>query len=174
MEQWKPVVGLEGVYEVSNAGAVRRIKPAPHTRPGLVLKPSLVKGYHRFCLWNNAVARHIFGHRLVVDAFIQPLPDGMVINHINGIKNDNRVENLEITTISGNTLHGFRTLGRPPQINPQKGSKNGRAKINEADIPLIFELRASGMSQQKIADRFGIDQTSISRILLRKNWTEAT
>lgn len=170
MLEWKPVPGFEACYEVSDNGDVRRIS----TRSGLPTckpcKPTWSRGYARFVLCKNGKTHTISAHKLVWMAFSGPIPLGMQINHINGKKADNSISNLEICTQSENTLHAFRVLGVRPNINPNPGSKNGRAKLKDADIPEIKRLHASGLSQQKIADRFGVAQTSISRITSGRGW----
>ena len=109
-------------------------------------------------------------HRVVWQSFNGPIEAGLQINHKNGIKHDNRLENLETCNASENQLHALNVLGHtPPPLPVTKGEKNGRAKIKQSDIPVIFSLRASGLSQQRIAERFGVCQTSISRILIGKS-----
>lgn len=91
-------------YEVSNLGNVRNIKT------GRVLRPSMNKGGYQYvglCL-NRKSKIHLI-HRLVATAFIPNLNDKRTVNHINGIKTDNRVENLEWTTDSENMKHAYKT-----------------------------------------------------------------
>lgn len=170
-EEWKPAYGFDGFYEISNRGQLRRVKPGPRTRPGLLNKPSTDKdGYQKYVLSCDNVRSYRFAHRLAFESFFGAIPEGQQIYHKNGDKRDNRLENLEAVTPSQNTLHGFRVLGRKPVLNPHQGSTNGRAKLSEAQAREVFKLRSLGWSQQRIADRFDVDQTSISRILLGKGW----
>lgn len=169
---WKQVVGFEGIYSVSIDGQIRRDKPAPHTRPGLILKRRYDKdGYVRHTLKNGVIIKNMLLHRIIYEAFVDKIPHGMQINHKNGIKDDNRLENLEVVTPSENTAHGFRVLGRKPQLNPNPGTRNGRAKLTDDQVREIRQLYSEGgISQQKIADQFGINQTIVSGIVLRKYW----
>jgi hypothetical protein len=128
------------------------------------------RGYLGVPVCANGKTATLSAHRMVWEAFNGPIPPGMQINHKNGIKHDNRLSNLEVVTPSENTRHTFTHLGRKGVKNPHPGERNGRAKLRDADIPKIFEARAQGLSQQKIGDMFGIDQTSVSRILLRKSF----
>lgn len=169
-EVWKPAVGFEGHYEVSNLGKCRSAKATCGTRIGLVLKPGLSRGYCRFVLVDHDLRRNVQAHRLVFESFVGPIPTGMQINHKNGVKNDNRLENLEIVSASENKLHAIYVLGRKTYAIPSQGELNGRAKLTEAELPEIFRLRALGWSQQRIADKFGINQTNISRILRGISW----
>lgn len=171
-ETWKPVVGYEAHYEVSSDGRGRRISPAQNTFPGRLLKPHTVRhGYKRFAFAVDNTVKHCSVPRVVWEAFVGPIAPGLQINHKNGVKDDNRLSNLEVVTPSENTLHGFRVLGRRPVSNPRPGSMHGGAKLTEANIFEIVALRQSGLSQQKIANRFGITQAWVSRILLGKSWT---
>lgn len=103
MEQWKDVVGYEGLYEVSNLGNVR------NKQTGKVLKPKLGKrwGYYMVNLYKDNKISTKTIHRLVALAWI-PRVDGDKdqINHINEIKTDNRVENLEWCTVEYNNAYG--------------------------------------------------------------------
>lgn len=168
MENWKPVASLDNKYEVSDLGNVRRAVGGQATQAGRPLVLSNSRGYARFAPSVNGkqVMRSV--HRLVVETFIGD-PRGMQINHKNGIKHDNRLENLEVCTAAENNAHKFAVLGhkhqRPPVL---KGQENGRAKLNDACVRAIVKLSAEGWTQQRIADLFGVAQTGISRILLGK------
>jgi hypothetical protein len=106
VEVWRPVVGYEGVYEVSDRGNVRRIKPGIATRPGKVLKPfPHSEGYLRVSLSVNCKAVNKYIHVLVAEAFYGPCPEGMEVNHKNTEKTDNQLSNLEFMTHGENTLH---------------------------------------------------------------------
>jgi hypothetical protein len=170
MQEWMPIPGFEDCYQVSDKGDVRRISTRSGKPTCKPCKPTWSRGYSRFVLCKNGRTQTISGHKLVWISFRGPIPLGMQINHKNGRKADNSISNLELCTQSENTLHAFRVLGVAPNINPSPGSRNGRAKLKETDIPEIKNLYASGLSQQKIADRFGVDQTSISRIVIGKGW----
>ena len=128
-EIWKPISGYEGIYEVSNLGRVRscdRIvtysNGAKHKYKGKVLKSrNNTHGYPYVTLCNNRGHKTAVIHRLVAAAFI-PNPDNKpTVNHINEIKTDNRVENLEWMTVKENINHGThnerlaKTQGKPIQ-----------------------------------------------------------
>ena len=143
--------------------------------PKGVLKPNLnSRGYCNVSLVNRPhgvrkVKSHSI-HRLVAAAFMERPSECAEVNHKNGNKADNSLANLELATPSENTRHAFTHLGRKPVKNPSPGQRNGRAKLSEADIPAIFAARALGLSQQKIAEKFGVSQVSISRVLLGKSF----
>lgn len=167
-EVWKPVASLDNLYEVSSLGNVRRAVGGQATQAGRPISLMNSKGYARFApsVHGKQVMRSV--HRLVVEAFIGD-PRGMQINHKNGIKHDNRVENLEVCTAAENTRHKFEVLGHKYNTPPvRKGQENGRAKLNDACARAIRALSLEGWSQQRIADLFGVHQTNISRVLLDK------
>lgn len=169
-KHWRPVLGFEEFYEVSECGAVRRIKTQGGRPSFRELKPGFRRDYFNFTLSVGNTQRTFAAHRMVWEAANGPLPAGTQINHKNGDKRDNRLVNLEPCTASENMKHAYNVLGRDVR-RPQIGSKNGRSKLTEEDVSLVFAMRREGFSQQKIADRFGVDQTSISNLLLRKTWT---
>ena len=102
MEIWKTIIEYPN-YEVSSEGRVR------NTKTGRVLRPCTNKdGYQRVGLRLNGGQNRILIHRLVAHSFIPNLENKPQVNHINGIKTDNRVENLEWSTNSENQKHAYK------------------------------------------------------------------
>ena len=99
-EVWRPVIGHEGKYEVSNIGRVRSVDHMVYAgegrqrlAKGRILKPgSLRRQGHQYVNLGKGNSRYV--HQLVLEAFVGTMPDGAVTRHLNGIPTDNRVENL--------------------------------------------------------------------------------
>ena len=120
-EVWKSIEGYEGKYEISSLGRVKSLTDKNGKKRELILKPRVSKnGYLYLNLWESSKGRAKKIHRLVAEAFL-PNPENLpVVNHLNCVKTDNRVENLEWTTHSGNALHASQN-GR---LRDQTGEKN--------------------------------------------------
>ncbi|GJJ22261.1 NUMOD4 motif-containing HNH endonuclease [Mycolicibacterium mageritense] len=114
-EEWRPVAGFEGVYEVSNLGRVKSLPRMTPTRWGtprfhaggiLKAKTSPTTGYVCVTLVdaNRGLKRYANIHRLVLDAFVGPCPDGMEACHNDGDRANARLDNLRWDTRSANTL----------------------------------------------------------------------
>lgn len=117
MIEWKPVVGFEGFYEVSLFGVVRSLSRSVDrhwatgaTWVGTALEPRLhSQGYHRVQLSKLGVSVDRYIHRLVAEAFL-PNPDRLpYVNHINGVKTDNSIGNLEWVTPTRNSQHSYES-----------------------------------------------------------------
>lgn len=100
-EIWKPVVGYEGLYEVSSYGRVRRVNKD-------LLKLQNVKGYNQVCLYKNGISTGLRVHRLVAQAFL-PNPDNLPqVNHKDEDKTNNNVDNLEWCDNKYNNNYGTK------------------------------------------------------------------
>jgi hypothetical protein len=116
-EVWKDVVGYDGLYEVSNMGRVRSVDRYVNSggknnecrlslKKGKILKASPTKrGYTRVSLSNKSKTNQVMIHRIVAMAFLEKINGKTNVNHINGIKEDNRVCNLEFVNQRENVLH---------------------------------------------------------------------
>ena len=114
MERWSTIENYPN-YEVSDLGSVR------NKRSGRILKGELVKGYPRVVLCNKNVCRPMSIHRLVLKTFTDNKRDDLQVNHIDGDKTNNSLDNLEWVTGSENILHAYKTgLKHPPRPNPMK------------------------------------------------------
>jgi hypothetical protein len=120
-EIFKPIKGYEGLYEVSNLGNVKSLERYVNNKHNtlsfhkeLILKN--VKdnnGYYIVGLHKNGMIKNGI-HRLVAESFIPNPGNKKTVNHKNGIKTDNRVENLEWATYSENTIHSYKNLLQLP------------------------------------------------------------
>lgn len=159
----KDVVGYEGLYQIDTDGNVWSIGYGKE----LILKQALQNNrYFVVTLCKQKKHKSHTIHRLIAEAFIPNPENKPQVNHINGDKKDNRIENLEWVTASENIRHAFEN-GLKISL---KGEKTGSAKLKNSDIVEIFNLRKLGWTQQKIADKFGVCNQLISLILNKKNW----
>jgi hypothetical protein len=113
MEVWKDVVGYEGIYQVSNFGNVKRISSFRGVNKAYLNGYNLTprdngKGYLRIKLTINNKSKRVMLHKIIANAFIPNDKSYPYINHINGNKQDNRIENLEWCTQSQNCLHSVK------------------------------------------------------------------
>lgn len=176
-EIWKEITGYEGYYQVSNLGRVMgKTRNVPSYNQyelftklinGQILKQSRTSaGYYMVTLNRNK--RKIFlVHRLVAHAFLPNKDNKQTINHINGIKTDNRVENLEWATYSENRNHAYQ-IGL---INNAGGGSN-LSKLNEKQVRVIkwWKVINPKIPQLCVARFFGVSKGAIDGIWNKNNW----
>lgn len=135
---------------------------------GFFLKPIYHHtGYQIVSLLKNGKRKQYRVHTLVARTFISNPKNLPQINHKNGIKTDNRVENLEWCTGSHNMRHAFAT-GLAIAV---RGEHSSNAKLKNKDILKIRELRIKGLKLDEIAKMFNISFQHVSDIVRRKKWT---
>lgn len=114
-EEWRPVPEYIGLYEVSNFGRVRSLdRWKDNGAGGFIQKGRILKvikqkeGYIKINLYKNKIIKTCLVHRLVYEAFNGEMPEGMEVNHINEIKTDNSLWNLNLMTPKENNNYGKR------------------------------------------------------------------
>lgn len=173
MEIWKDVKGYEGFYQVSNTGRVKSLDRTIYFSDGRIRKyagqilnrnSKTSSGYKQCILKVNGISKYAYIHRLVAETFIENPKNKREVNHINGNKDDNRVENLEWVTASENDYHAVKSGLRFPSekqkaIASYYGKLNGKPVIqltrtgdtvcrygsaSEADRAMGFKLGSVG------------------------------
>jgi len=174
IEEWKDISEFEG-YEVSNFGNIRSINRTCVGRPGVtkgkLLKPFINRrGYLEVNLFENSKSTPKIIHRLVAKAFIPNLENKPQVNHIDGNKLNNRVDNLEWMSNSENQKHAY-SLGLQPT---KAGEKNGRATLTNDTVTILKELYNSGKSVKEVAKVMNISLSKIRQIIYGSSWKSNT
>lgn len=166
-EEWKPIIGYEGVYEISNLGRFksieRRCEIAHGTRlvPEKYLAPGKSSNGYLTIGLNSGRKKTYQIHKLVFVHFgNEKLIPGMNINHIDGVKTNNCIWNLEQVTPSENRKHAFR-------IGLQKkpfGENNPQSKLSNKDVELMKNMMADGKKDYDLAVKFGLSKKYINEI----------
>lgn len=171
MEIWKQIKDYPD-YEVSNLGRVKSIDRFITDTIGRkryyqskILSPIIRKGYYHVNLYNNKGIKIYRVNRIVAFVFIENINNKPFVNHIDGIKSNNRVENLEWCTCQENITHSIKN-GLSKYTS---GEKHGRSKLKYEDIPKIKELHKI-YSARKISFIFNVCAQSIHNVLNNKTW----
>ena len=177
VEVWKTIPG-HPKYEASSLGRIRS--------PRTVLATSTTNaGYLRTNLGSKAQG---LVHRFVASAFLGPCPRGYCVAHKNGVKTDNRIENLKYATRSENALHCrfegtdpcplLKVVGGKPvyMMDPAnrrfsaRGERHGMATASESMVLLVHQLAASGLLTSEIAKQLQRKYKWVSNILAGRRW----
>jgi len=171
MEIWKDIKGYESLYQVSNYGRVKRLgKTVERSYHGniqykeKILKIKTTNTYHQIGLTKNKTRKHYLLHRIVCIAFIPNPNNKPEVNHINGLKNDNRVENLEWVNASENIKHAFKS-----GLKSQKGQKNNASKLNNKQVYDIKYIKKN-FDQRDLAKEYNVSVSLINYIINNKIW----
>jgi hypothetical protein len=181
IETWKAVVGYEGEYEVSNRGRVRsltrRANRSGSRRTGpysvvirgkmLALNTLQGNGYLYVDLMGKGCGGRALVHRVVLEAFVGPCPEGMECRHLDGDRRNNRLDNL----CWGTRAENWDDKRRHGTLNILRGEQSPQHKLKASDVARIRERHAAGERQAALGREYGIHQVTVSEIVTRKIWS---
>lgn len=163
--KWRPVVGYESVYEVSNKGDIVRVQT------GHRLKPSIAKnGYYVVALWDKNKGKSHYIHRMIAEAFI-PNPKGFkTVNHKDGNKLNNDISNLEWCSYGRNNQHAYDTGLKTVSDNVRESAKKRAIQRNKLNQPrskpiIVSDLDGNIVGSYKSANEAS-KQLNISRSVI--------
>ena len=139
MEVWKDIKGFEGKYQISSLGNIKSLSNTKIYKDGRVFhyKEKILKsypnrvGYHHVNLFfETGKSKSVDLHRIAAETFLDNPLNKTEVNHLNGIKSDNRINNLEWVTSSQNKIHGFR-IGLYKRENQGPKKRNGNKLLSK-------------------------------------------
>jgi len=169
MEIWKDVAGYENLYMVSNLGNVKSLKRIVKrsVKGELLINEKLLKqankdGYRQVNLSNNGIKKNCKVHRLVAIAFIENIENKPIINHIDGVRHNNKVENLEWCTQSENLKHAYKIGNKTPN-DAKRYNKNRSFKIVDTKTNEKYKTITQA------AKKYNIKRTTLNAMLIGQN-----
>ena len=161
-EEWR--LSYRGCFEVSNRGVVR------HAVTKRIYRPTTMNGYKKVSLSVGVRTnkfKMFYVHRLVAAAFLGDPPTRKhEVNHLNGIRDDNRVENLQWVTRSENNVHSYEHLGR----ERMRGERSGMSIVTEQTVREMRALRERGWMNKDIAHLYGMSISGTRSIVVGERW----
>jgi hypothetical protein len=153
-------LNINKAYKITKEGIIYNAK-------GIERKPSTdKKGYHHITLSSNGQRTTYLVHRLVAQQYISNPNNLPQVNHIDGNKQNNHMTNLEWCTNTNNINHA-NNLG----LSCYKGSKNGRAKLNNDQVKEIKLLLSQNIKNKEIAEKFNVSKSVICDIKHKRKWS---
>lgn len=163
------IPGYGGLYAASIGGSIwsHPKKAGGSFRKGRWLNGKLTHhGYKSITLCRNNQQKTYFIHRIIAMLYIDNPNNYPQVNHKNSIRTDNRIENLEWCTQSMNNQHAFDHGNKSPTI----GESCGTSKLTEKNIIEIRDMLSRKIPQSKIAIKYGVKQSTISKINTGLRW----
>jgi hypothetical protein len=167
MELWKDIAGYENRYQVSDYGRVRSLR-RKYRKEDIMLKQIIdYKGYSTVGLTMNCKTKFFKVHRLVAQSFLDNPLCKPQINHINCIKDDNSLENIEWCTNGENQLHAYKNKRK----FGMSGEDNPNSKLKKNDVIEIRRLyRDKEKTQVQIAKEYKLNYNTVNYIINYRLW----
>ncbi len=178
-EIWKPIKGYEELYHVSNKGNVKSFDKIEifynskkkinihRFRKGRILLKRVRRGYNTLALYKDTKGKYFKVSRLVTSAFLENTKNKPYVNHKDGNKLNDVLENLEWCTPSENAIHAFAT----GLSVSKKGENTSMSKLTEESV---LEIRNKYIpfeySVYKLAKEYGVGKTTIEAIVTKRSW----
>lgn len=166
IEVWKNISGFPG-YQVSSLGRVKSCVRMNRRRE-MIRKTPLRAGYPFLVLCKKGERFQIHVHVLVAKAFLDKSATRKHVNHIDGNRTNNTVENLEWVTHRENRIHACRILGKG------RGSENGNSSLKEHQVKEIKAKLKLGRSLREIAKEYDVVKGTILFIKQGRTWAHIT
>jgi predicted DNA-binding protein YlxM (UPF0122 family) len=187
-EYWVDISNYEGYYQVSNYGNVKSLDRVITEHPsvkneqqtgktqtlkGRILKPHTnSSGYYQINLNRKSIRTTFAIHQLVAQSFLDNRSSKPLVNHINGIKTDNNVNNLEWATYSENLEHAYKNRLRRAVKTNEVASKNYKRKLTEQQVREIkLLIAAKSLTLKQIANQYDVGRSTIGSIKSGRNWS---
>jgi hypothetical protein len=165
---WKDIIGYEGFYKINNLGSIISLKRNGTRNDDMEIKiQRLPNGYCYVCLQKNGMKSNHLVHRLIAIHFVANNENKKTVNHKNGIKDDNRISNLEWSTQSENQIHAYKKGLQKRAFGTERGKA---CKLNEEKVREIKLMLSQGFTQKDIAVKYSVDQSNISWIKRGLTW----
>lgn len=174
-ELWKPVLGYEGLYEVSSRGRVRSLERKCRRKDGVTITiygrmmriQTDTYGYAVVHISKGGKHKTHRVHQMVLEAFDRPKPKELHGAHNNGNRKDNRIENLRWDTPSNNHRdrhrHGTDT----------RGERNANAKLTTEQVRAMRRKYADGgLTYRELADSYGVSYSAVGHAIAGRTWKD--
>lgn len=171
VEEWRPIPGWEGFYDASTLGRIKSLERRTTSYRGFtrrvrecILKPNSLSGYPTLGLSANGRSKTYRVHRLVLLAFVGPCPPGHEACHEDNDRENARLSNLRwdtrVSNMADRIKHG----------TSNRGARNARIKLTEADVHEIRRRLKAGENRTSISASFGVKPNAVSKIKSGENW----
>ncbi len=171
-EIWKQIVGYEGCYEISSLGSVKSMERVvingvrnKSIKSRILKQWATPTGYIYVTLSKNGVRKNEIVHILAATAFIDNPDKKPQVNHIDGVKSNNRICNLEWNTAKENCDHKINVLKKH-----NKGDSHPSSKLNSLEVESIRKMYTDGVRQSIISEKYSIAKNHVSDIVNYRKW----